>query len=333
MRDLSPRRGSDMKAPGQRPGGIEATSIRPALKGRDNAGSLQGRHRSQEFEHHVRPFQGTVFPCFPTPGRCPGLDLTAPSGRIQKRDSTAECFSPGLRRPVSRRANGRIPPITRPPRTLPFGGYPPPQQGGKFRVAIVATTRDVKARSGSSLPVSGPGGRTSPVQRSEPARGSCGARRRRVNQPDDGRHVVRTTWRPAHFGQPLSAVTGPVLTPNGLDDRVDGHRSRGSGRAVPVSIGLAIARNRVRDPISKLVGPPWVGRPAAGGDSGRSLDESRAGAPDTPLGFSRWNFSSASSRPSTYRSHGAMAAGTAPATPAFDSSNSAPSSSPGPPLP
>ena len=87
------------------------------------------------------------------------------------------------------------------------------------------------------------------------------------------------------------------------------------------------------EPDFKLVGPPWAGAAAAGGESERSLAESRAGAPETPLGFSRWNFSSASSRPITNRSHGAMTAGTAPATPAPGSSDSASSSPPGPPRP
>src|ERR1017187_6031423 len=58
------------------PWGFGTTPIRGALKGRDKGGILasiarEERDPSHEIEHHGRPFQGTCFFVFPTPGRCP----------------------------------------------------------------------------------------------------------------------------------------------------------------------------------------------------------------------------------------------------------------------
>jgi hypothetical protein len=62
------------------PWGIETTTVREALKGRDEGGlhapiASEERDPSPEIEYDVRPFQGTSVPVFRTSGRCPWADL------------------------------------------------------------------------------------------------------------------------------------------------------------------------------------------------------------------------------------------------------------------
>ena len=132
------------------------------------------------------------------------------------------------------------------------------------------------------------------------------------SEPRSVQHVVRAPRSDSADRDGGISVAVDCPRSNGLDDRVDGLDL--GARSVLRPIGLAAARNRAGARFQARR-PPWAGASAAGGESGRSLAASRAGAPETPSGFSRWNSSSASSRPSTNRSHGASTAGTAPATP------------------